>query len=149
MGESTVARLKAEGSDSLADIVVTTDLGRLNNLVTANMDGAARSLSRSPGAALRDVHLPLIRGSVLTAAILVFVDTMKDLPITILLRPFNVETLAARVHQYAFSGLLEENALGALLIVATSILPVVLLSRTLGRSHPVVQTQAITDVVQP
>ena len=104
--------------------------------VTPNMDGAARTLGLRPFGVLRRVHLPLIRGSALTAALLVFVDCMKELPMTVVLRPFNFETLATFVHQYASDELLEESALGALTIVAAGILPVILLSATIGRSRP-------------
>ncbi len=104
--------------------------------VTASMDGAARTLGAGPAATLRRVHLPIMRGSVLTAAILVFVDCMKELPMTMILRPFNFHTLATFVHQYASDELLAESSLAALTIVAAGILPVILLSRTIGRSRP-------------
>jgi iron(III) transport system permease protein len=104
--------------------------------VTPNMDGAARTLGQGPGATLRRVHLPMIKASILTAGILVFVDCMKELPITILLRPFNYETLATYVHQFASDGLLEESALGAVTIVAAGILPVIILSRTIRFARP-------------
>jgi iron(III) transport system permease protein len=104
--------------------------------ITPNMDGAARTLGCGPGALLRRVHLPMMRGSALTAALLVFVDCMKELPMTIILRPFNFDTLATYVFQYASSELLEESALGALAIVAAGILPVILLSLTIARSRP-------------
>lgn len=104
--------------------------------ITPAMDGAARSLGLGPGRTLTAVHLPMMKGSLLTAALLVFVDTMKELPITMLLRPFNFETLATYVHQYASSELLEECALGALTIVAAGVLPVIALSRTITRARP-------------
>ena len=104
--------------------------------ITPSMDGAARTLGCTPGQALRRVHFPLVRGSLLTAALLVFVDCMKELPLTIILRPFNYETLATFVFQYASDELLEESALGALTIVAAGILPVILLSLTIVRSRP-------------
>ena len=104
--------------------------------VTASMDGAARTLGAGPMATLRRVHLPIMRGSVLTAAILVFVDCMKELPMTVILRPFDFHTLATFVHQYASDELLAESSLAALTIVASGILPVILLSRTIGRSRP-------------
>lgn len=104
--------------------------------VTPNMDGAARTLGHAPLSVLRRVHLPLMRGSLLTAAILVFVDCMKELPLTLLLRPFNFETLATNVHQLASAELLEQSARGALAIVAAGILPVIALSRTIRRSRP-------------
>jgi len=104
--------------------------------VTPSMDGAARTLGHAPFSVLRRVHLPLLRGSLLTAAILVFVDCMKELPLTLLLRPFNFETLATNVHQLASAELLEQSARGALAIVAAGILPVIALSRTIRRSRP-------------
>lgn len=104
--------------------------------VTPSMDGAARTLGHTPFSVLRRVHLPLMRGSLLTAAILVFVDCMKELPLTLLLRPFNFETLATNVHQLASAELLEQSARGALAIVAAGILPVIALSRTIRRSRP-------------
>jgi len=104
--------------------------------VTPNMDGAARTLGHPPFSVLRRVHLPLMRGSLLTAAILVFVDCMKELPLTLLLRPFNFETLATNVHQLASAELIEQSARGALAIVAAGILPVIALSRTIRRSRP-------------
>ncbi len=104
--------------------------------VTPSMDGAARTLGHGPFSVLRRVHLPLLKGSLLTAAILVFVDCMKELPLTLLLRPFNFETLATNVHQLASAELLEQSAPGALAIVAAGILPVIALSRTIRRSRP-------------
>jgi len=104
--------------------------------VTPSMDGAARTLGCGPGQVLRRIHLPMLRGSALTAALLVFVDCMKELPMTIILRPFNFETLATYVYQFASDELLEESALGALTIVVTGILPVILLSLTIARSRP-------------
>ena len=69
-----------------------------------------------------------MRSSLLTAALLVFVDCMKELPLTLILRPFNYDTLATFVYQYASDELLEEAALGALAIVAAGVLPVIMLS---------------------
>ena len=104
--------------------------------ITPSMEGAARTLGNGPATTLWRVHLPLIRPSVLTAALLVFVDTMKELPLTLLLRPFNFETLATFVYQYASDELLEECALGALTIVAAGVIPVILLSMSIARSRP-------------
>ena len=104
--------------------------------VTPNMDGAARTLGATPFAALKSVHYPLMRGSLLTAGILVFVDCMKELPLTIILRPFNFDTLATFVYQFASDELIEESALGALTIVGAGIIPVILLSVTITRSRP-------------
>ena len=104
--------------------------------ITPSMEGAARTLGSGPARTLLRIHLPLIRPSVLTAALLVFVDTMKELPLTLILRPFNFETLATFVYQYASDELLEESALGALTIVAAGIIPVLLLSVSIARSRP-------------
>ena len=104
--------------------------------VTPSIEGAARTLGSSPTRALVRVHVPIIRPSVITAALLVFVDTMKELPLTLILRPFNFDTLATFVYQYASDELLEECALGALTIVAAGVVPVMLMSRTITRSRP-------------
>ena len=104
--------------------------------VTPSIEGAARTLGANSTRALVRVHVPLIRPSVITAALLVFVDTMKELPLTLILRPFNFDTLATFVYQYASDELLEECALGALTIVVAGVLPVMLMSRTIARSRP-------------
>jgi iron(III) transport system permease protein len=104
--------------------------------ITPNMDGAARSLGHGPFSTLRRVHIPLIRGSALTAAVLVFVDCMKELPMTVILRPFNFHTLATYVHQFASDEQLGEASLAALAIVGFGILPVIVLSLAITRSRP-------------
>ncbi len=104
--------------------------------VTPSMDGAARSLGHGPLSTLRRVHMPLIRSSVLTASVMVFVDCMKELPLTTILRPFNFHTLATFVHQYASDEQLGEASLAALSIVAFGILPVIVLSLAITRSRP-------------
>ncbi len=104
--------------------------------VTPSMDDAARTLGHSPFAVLRRIHVPMVRGSMMAAALLVFVDCMKELPMTLLLRPFNFETLATFVYQFASDEMLEEAALGALTIVLVGIGPVILLSAAIRRSRP-------------
>lgn len=104
--------------------------------VTPGMDAAARSLGETPGGVLRHVHLPLMRGSLLTAGLLVFVDVMKELPATLVLRPFDFNTLAVRTFELASDERLHETGLPALAIVAVGILPVILLSRSISRSRP-------------
>lgn len=103
--------------------------------VTANMDGAARTLGAGPLTTLRRVHLPMLKGSIMTAALLVFVDCMKELPMTVILRPFDFGTLATFVHQYASDEMLPEAALAALTIVAAGIVPVIILSFSIARSR--------------
>ncbi|MEE8393355.1 MAG: iron ABC transporter permease [Rhodospirillales bacterium] len=104
--------------------------------VTPNMDGAARSLGHGAFSTLRRVHMPMIRGSLLMASMMVFVDCMKELPLTIILRPFNFHTLATFVHQYASDEQLGEASLAALSIVGFGILPVIVLSLAITRSRP-------------
>lgn len=101
--------------------------------VTPSMDMAGRSLGVNPGGVLRWIHLPLIRRGLLTAAILVFVDVMKEMPATLLLRPFGYETLAVRVWQLTSESLWEAAALPALTIVAAGLFPVILLVITSAR----------------
>lgn len=103
--------------------------------ITPSMDMAARSLGYTPGKTLWRFHLPLIRGGMLTAVLLVFVDCMKELPATLILRPFNFDTLATHVYQFASDELIEQAALGSLLIVLCGLLPVALLSRTISDSR--------------
>ncbi|MEL0018399.1 MAG: ABC transporter permease subunit, partial [Rickettsiales bacterium] len=104
--------------------------------ITRSMDDAARSLGHRPLGVLRKIHLPMLRTSLLTATLLVFVDSMKELPMTLLLRPFNFETLATFVYQFASDELLEECALAALAIVAVGIGPVIVLSAAIRGSRP-------------
>lgn len=101
-----------------------------------NMDDAARSLGLSPGQSLRRIHLPIMRGSLLTACLLVFVDVLKELPATLILRPFNFNTLAVRTYELANDERLADAALPALTIVVAGIIPVLLLSRSIARSRP-------------
>jgi iron(III) transport system permease protein len=103
-------------------------------LLTANLDAAARTMGRSAWRRFVDIHLPILRPSIATALILVFVDAMKELPATLLLRPFDFETLATHLFSLASLGQLEDAALPALAIVAVGLVPVFLLSRGLETS---------------
>lgn len=104
--------------------------------VTPSMDAAARTLGETATGTLRKVHAPIMRGSLLAAAILVFVDVMKELPATIILRPFNFDTLAVRAHNLAADERLAEASTASLTIVAVGIVPVILLSLAMRRSRP-------------
>lgn len=104
--------------------------------VTPTMDGAARTLGLGPGRALMRVHVPIISGGLMTAAILVFVDVMKELPATLIMRPFNFNTLAVRAFELASDEQLAESAPAALAIVAVGIVPVILLTAAISRSRP-------------
>lgn len=103
--------------------------------ITPSMDMAARSLGKSTTATLMQVHLPMLRGTMLTAALVVFVDCMKELPATLILRPFNFDTLATHVYQYASDELLGISALPALIIVLAGIVPIILMSRSIGSAR--------------
>lgn len=94
-----------------------------------NLDEAAMLLGARGAERLGKLHLPLLRGSLLAAAVLVFVDLMKELPITLMTRPFGFETLAVRVFEMAAEGEWERAALPSVLIVAAGVVPVVLLAR--------------------
>lgn len=96
--------------------------------ITPNMDAAARSLGAGRLATLGRVHLPLLRGSLLTALLLVFVDVMKELPATLVMRPFNYDTLATQVYTLAADERLTEASTAALAIVVVGLLPLILLS---------------------
>ncbi|MGY1410278.1 ABC transporter permease [Luteimonas sp. A611] len=98
--------------------------------IPVSLDQAARGLGHAPGAMLRRVHLPLLRPALAAAALLVFVDAMKELPATLLLRPLNFETLATWLYADAARGAYEDGAVAALLIVLAGLLPVILLART-------------------
>jgi iron(III) transport system permease protein len=98
-----------------------------------NLDEASEMLGVRGAARVRRVHLPLLRGSLLAAAVLVFVDLMKELPITLMTRPFGFETLAVRVFEMAAEGEWTRAALPSVLIVAAGVVPVVLLARRITR----------------
>ncbi len=100
-----------------------------------HLDEAARSLGRSPTRSAVGVMLPLLKPAVFTAAVLVFVDTVKELSATILLRPFGFNTLATSVFEDASRGVPEDGAMAALAIIATSVIPVFLLSGALMRDR--------------
>lgn len=104
--------------------------------IRPTMDQAARILGQTPGKTLLKVHTPIMRGSLLTAALLVFVDVMKELPATMIVRPFNFDTLAVRVYTLASDERLAEASTPALAIVAVGIIPVILLSRAIAKSRP-------------
>lgn len=101
--------------------------------IPRSMDEAARNLGAGPAGLLARVHVPLLRRGMLTAAIFVFADVMKELPATLIVRPFNFDTLAIRTFRLASDGRLEEAATSALMIVLVGILPVILLSKALNR----------------
>lgn len=97
------------------------------------MEDAARSLGLAPAQVLSRVHAPMLRGSLLTAALLVFVDVMKEIPATFMLRPFNFDTLAVQAYNYAADERLAEAGAASLVIVAVGLIPVIGLARAMAR----------------
>jgi iron(III) transport system permease protein len=110
---------------------VEASLGRIK----PSLDDAARSLGSSPTSTLVRVHTPMMWGSLLTAGMLVFVDVMKELPATLIIRPFNFDTLAVRVYNLASDERLAEASGSALALVAVGIIPVILLSLRIAKSR--------------
>lgn len=104
--------------------------------MSPNLDAAARTLGETPLSALRRVHLPLLLPAMGAAGLLVFVDAMKELPATLLLRPFNFETLATHVYGLTALEQFERAAPGALAIVLVGLVPVLLLHRTVAGRRP-------------
>ncbi|MGB3614027.1 MAG: iron ABC transporter permease [Elainellaceae cyanobacterium] len=103
--------------------------------IKPSLDEAARSLGYTPTSTLVRVHAPLMRASLLTAAILVFVDVMKELPATLIVRPFNFDTLAVQVYRLAADERLSEAAAPALAIIVVGLLPVALLTWRIRRKY--------------
>jgi iron(III) transport system permease protein len=101
--------------------------------VTPHMEDAARSLGMGPAATLARVHAPMLRSSLVTAALLVFVDVMKELPATFVMRPFNFDTLAVQAYNLAADERLAEASTASLAIVAVGLIPVIVASRRLVR----------------
>lgn len=97
--------------------------------VTRSMDEAARSLGLTPGRALLRVHLPILRGGLITGAMLVFVDVMKEMPITLMTRPFGWDTLAVRIFEMTSEGEWERAALPSIALVIAGLVPLMVLTR--------------------
>lgn len=113
---------------SIALHTVESGLGK----ITSSMDDAAASLGAGRWAAMRRVHAPMLRGSLATAGLLVFVDVMKELPATLVMRPFNFDTLATQAYTLASDERLAEASTAALAIVAVGLLPLIALSRQIA-----------------
>lgn len=103
--------------------------------INPNVDAVARTLGRTPRRMLAGVHLPILRPSILTGLLIVFVDVMKELPATLIMRPFNFDTLAVQAHRLASDERLGEAAGPSLVIAGVGLLPVVLLCLSLGRER--------------
>ncbi len=118
----------------LAVSLNTVDAGL--SKIKPEIDEAGRSLGLSPRTVLRRVHMPIMRGSLFTALLLVFVDVLKELPATLVLRPYNFNTLAVRTFELANDERLVDASHPALAIVLVGILPVIVLSLSISRSRP-------------
>ena len=103
------------------------------NRIPPNMIEASQTLGHSFIFSIKNVILPLLRPSIITAAILSFVDIIKELPITLLLRPFNFETLATFVYQYANDEMLEKSSIAAILIVLIGLVPILIMSKAINK----------------
>lgn len=101
------------------------------------MDSSARMLGAHPHQVLRLIHLPMLRRPVLAAGVVAFVEVLKELPATLLIRPFNFDTLAVGVYRFASDERLAQAAVGALVIVGASLIPVILLSRAIAAPPPI------------
>jgi iron(III) transport system permease protein len=93
-------------------------------------------LRGTPASVLRHVHLPLMRPTLVASALIVFVEVMKELPATMILRPFNFDTLAIESFQLATTERLDAAAVPSLLIVAAGMVPVIILCREIRRARP-------------
>ena len=103
--------------------------------IKPNMDKAARTLGSNTSQIITRLHLPLLSTSLMTGALIVFVDVMKELPATLILRPFNYDTLAVQAYRLASDERLADAAVPSLIIVAFGLLPVILLCRTLAKRN--------------
>lgn len=99
--------------------------------IKPSLDSSARLLGRTPLQVLREIHVPMLRGSVLTAFLIVFVDVLKELPATLMLRPFNFNTLAVRAYELASDERLVDAAPASVLIVLVGLIPVFFLNRSI------------------
>jgi iron(III) transport system permease protein len=100
------------------------------------MDEVAQTSGMRPMTIVKRIHMPMMRGSLLTALLLVFVDVLKELPATLILRPFNFNTLAVRTYELANEELLADAAVPALAIVLAGIIPVIMISNSISHSRP-------------
>lgn len=110
---------------------VESGLGKIR----PSMDEAGRSMGLRPAQVLSRIHLPMLKGSLLTALLLVFVDVLKELPATLILRPFDFNTLAVRAYELASDERLADSGPAALTIVAAGLIPVIILSRSITHSR--------------
>ena len=104
--------------------------------IKPSLDHAGRSMGHSPLAILRKIHVPLMRTSILTAVLIVFVDVLKELPATLILRPFNFNTMAVRAYELASDERLVDAAPASIMIVLVGLIPVLILHASIARRRP-------------
>lgn len=104
--------------------------------ITPKMEDTARSLGHGPLSTGLRIHLPMLAGGMLTAALIVFVDVMKELPATLIMRPFNFDTLAVQAYNLAKDERLAEASTPSLVIVACGLVPILVMSRAIMKSRP-------------
>ena len=117
--------------------------------ITPAMDDAARALGEGPGRTLRRVHLPILRANLFTAGLIVFVDVMKELPATLILRPFDFDTLAVQAYKLAADERLAEASTASLAIVVAGLIPVILLARQVSRPAARRQRSEAATLMEP
>jgi iron(III) transport system permease protein len=123
--------------------IATGSLAAGLSRIASSVEDAARTLGAKPRELVLRIQLPLLRPALASAALLVFVDCLKELPATLLLRPLNTETLATLVYGHAARGSFEDGALAALVIVLVGILPVMRLTRSADQMQPAVIERAL------
>ena len=104
--------------------------------IKPSLDHAGRSMGHSPWAILSKIHVPLMRSSILTAVLIVFVDVLKELPATLILRPFNFNTMAVRAYELASDERLVDAAPASIMIVLVGLVPVLMLHGSIARRRP-------------
>lgn len=117
--------------------------------ITPAMDDAAQALGETPGRTLRRVHMPILRANLLTAGLIVFVDVMKELPATLILRPFDFDTLAVQAYKLAADERLAEASTASLAIVVAGLVPVILLARQVSRPAKRRQRSEAATLMEP
>ncbi len=134
MGIAIMLLLLAYSARLMAAALEPIDAGLAR--VTPSMMQAARTLGRSETSAAFAVDLPVARGAMLTAGLIVFIDILKELPATLILRPFNFDTLAVTAHHYAIDERLNQAGPPSLLILALSVPVVIWLTRRIALARP-------------
>ena len=104
--------------------------------IKPEMDEIAKTNGLSQTEIVKKIHMPIMKGSLLTALLLVFVEVLKELPATLILRPFNFNTLAVRTYELANEERLADAAIPALAIVLIGIIPVIMISKSISKSRP-------------